>query len=244
MSGEMSTTPQLDGKVAVVTGGSRGIGLAIARALLAQGAKVAIGGRSVSSLKAAEAHLQAGDRLLTVQGSVADEADASRLIAETAKRFGGLDILINNAGTGEFANVADFSTQQWHDVIGTNLTGVFFTSRAAIPHLRQRGGGWIINVSSLAGQNPFVGGAAYSASKAGLDAFTYALMLEVRQENIRVSVVAPGSVQTEFSGNATAGADWKLSADDVAQVVLDLLASQARSLPSRVDLRPSKPPKK
>jgi NAD(P)-dependent dehydrogenase (short-subunit alcohol dehydrogenase family) len=240
----MATTPQLDGRVAVVTGGSRGIGLAIARALLAQGAKVVVGGRTAAPLEDAEAELKGGDRLSTMQGNVADEADANRLIAGAVERFGGLDILINNAGVGEFANVADFSTQQWHDVIGTNLTGVFFTSRAAIPHLRQRGGGWIINISSLAGQNPFVGGAAYSASKAGLDAFTYAMMLEVRHDNIRVSLVAPGSVQTQFSRNPTSGADWKLSPDDVAQVVLDLLASPARSLPSRVDLRPSKPPRK
>jgi NAD(P)-dependent dehydrogenase (short-subunit alcohol dehydrogenase family) len=240
----MATTPQLDGRVAVVTGGSRGIGLAIARALLAQGAKVVVGGRTASSLADAEAELQAGDRLATVQGSVADEADANGLVSGAVERFGGLDILINNAGVGAFANVASCSTEQWHDVIGTNLTGVFFMSRAAIPHLRERGGGWIINISSLAGQNPFAGGAAYSASKAGLDAFTHALMLEVRHDNIRVSIVAPGSVQTKFSGNATSGADWKLAADDVAEVVLDLLASEARSLPSRVDLRPSKPPKK
>lgn len=244
----MGSTRQLDGRVAIVTGGSRGIGLAIARALLGAGAKVAITGRSQPSLAAAEKDLlsQAGakDRVLTVQGSVADESDARRFVSETATRFGGLDILINNAGVGEFANVAEFSTAQWNSVIGTNLTGVFFTSRAAIPHLRAADGGWIINMSSLAGQNPFVGAAAYSASKAGLDAFTHALMMEVRQDNIRVSLVAPGSVQTAFGGNETGGADWKLSADDVAQVVLDLLGSQARSLPSRVDLRPSKPPKK
>lgn len=244
----MGTTRQLDGRVALVTGGSRGIGRAVARALLAQGAKVAITGRTASSLAEAEKDLlsqtDAKDRLLTVQGSVAVEADAARFVSETASRFGGLDIVINNAGVGEMAHVAEFSTAQWNDVIGTNLTGVFFTCRAAIPHLRAADGGWIINISSLAGQNPFVGAAAYSASKAGLDAFSHALMMEVRQDNIRVSVVAPGSVQTEFAGSTTSGADWKLSADDVADVVLDLLGSEARSLPSRVELRPSKPPKK
>jgi NAD(P)-dependent dehydrogenase (short-subunit alcohol dehydrogenase family) len=240
----MAGTPQLDGQVAIVTGGSRGIGLATARALLAQGAKVAIGASTDDSLREAEADLNAGDRLLTIRGSVADEADATRLVAQTAERFGGVDILINNAGVGEFANVADLSTDQWTRVIGINLTGVFFCSRAAIPHMRTRGGGWIINVSSLAGQNPFAGGAAYSATKAGLDAFTHALMLEVRQENIRVSLIAPGSVNTHFSGSPGSHADWKLSADDVAEVVTDLLAHPARSLPSRVDLRPSRPPKK
>lgn len=244
----MASTRQLDGRVAVVTGGSRGIGLAIARALLAAGARVAIGGRGQSSLDEATQALQgegdAQERLLAVQGDVAHEADATRLVAETAARFGRVDILVNNAGVGEMANVADFSTEQWNSVIGTNLTGVFFACRAAIPHLRQANGGWIINISSLAGQNPFVGAAAYSASKAGLDAFSHALMMEERQHDIRVSVIAPGSVQTEFAGNATAGADWKLSADDVAQCVMDLLGHQSRSLPSRIELRPSKPPKK
>jgi 3-oxoacyl-[acyl-carrier protein] reductase len=155
--------------------------------------------------------------------------------------FGGLDILINNAGIGRFGNVADMSTEAWTSIVSTNLTGVFFTTRAALPHLKRRGGGWIINISSLAGSNPFAGGAAYCASKAGLNAFTEALMLEVRYDNIRVSTIAPGSVQTGFSGSDQAGAEWKLSADDVAEVVTDLLSHPARSLPSRVELRPSRP---
>jgi 3-oxoacyl-[acyl-carrier protein] reductase len=241
MSTAMTIAPQLDGRVAIVTGGSRGIGLAIASALLSRGARVAISGRSPQHLKDAEARLQGGANVLSVQGDVSREADAERLIKDTVDRFGGLDILINNAGVGRFANVADLSTEGWNDIIQTNLTGVFFCSRASIPHLKRRGGGWIINISSLAGRNSFAGGAAYCASKAGLNAFTESLMLEVRYDNIRVSVVMPGSVQTGFGGNEEAGGDWKLLPDDVAEVVMDLIAHPARSLPSRVELRPSKP---
>jgi 3-oxoacyl-[acyl-carrier protein] reductase len=159
-------------------------------------------------------------------------------------RFGGIDVLVNNAGVGVGAPIADLSEDEWHRIIDTNLTGVYHCCKAAIPRLRRRGGGWIINISSLASKNPFVGGAAYCASKAGLNAFSEALMQELRYDNIRVSYVLPGSVATGFSGRtATAGEDWRLSPDDVAQVILDLLSHPARSLPSRVEIRPSKPRK-
>jgi NAD(P)-dependent dehydrogenase (short-subunit alcohol dehydrogenase family) len=236
--------------VAIVTGGSRGIGLATATALLSRGARVAITGRTAEHLKAAEARLRSdakpsssssSSNILSIQGDVANEADVERVVTETVATFGGLDILINNAGVGRFANVADLSTEAWRSIIETNLTGVFFCTRAAIPHLKRRGGGWIINISSLAGRNSFAGGAAYCASKAGLNAFTESLMLEVRYDNIRVTTIMPGSVQTGFGGNEETGADWKLTSEDVAQVVTDLLAHPARSLPSRVELRPSKP---
>lgn len=245
----MTEKAQLDGKVAIVTGGSKGIGRSIAAGLLAAGARVAISGRSASALKESWDELAkgAGDagRLLTVAGDVANEQDAAKLINQTVERFGGLDILINNAGIGRFANIADMSTEDWNAILGTNLTGAFFCTRAALPHLKQRGGGYIINISSLASKNAFAGGGAYCASKAALNSFTEALMLETRQDNIRVSDVLPGSVLTEFNNNAlTAGAEWKLSPDDVARVVVDLLAHPSRSLPSRVELRPSKPPKK
>jgi NADP-dependent 3-hydroxy acid dehydrogenase YdfG len=151
---------------------------------------------------------------------------------------------VNNAGIGVFKNAADMSTAEWQSTIDTNLTGVFYYCRAAIPHLRRRGGGWIVNISSLAGKNPFIGGAAYCASKAGLNAFSEALMQEVRYDNIRVTYVMPGSVATGFSGRGEHGnAGWKIQPEDVGQVVLDLLAMPPRSLPSRVELRPSKPEK-
>jgi NAD(P)-dependent dehydrogenase (short-subunit alcohol dehydrogenase family) len=134
---------------------------------------------------------------------------------------------------------------QWQDVIATNLSGVFYFSHAAIPQLRRRGGGWIINISSLASRNAFTGGAAYCASKAGLNQFSEALMQEVRYDDIRVSYIMPGSVSTGFGGRGDQGtADWKTAPEDVAQVVLDLLAMPPRSLPSRVEIRPSKPPRK
>jgi NAD(P)-dependent dehydrogenase (short-subunit alcohol dehydrogenase family) len=242
----MTGTAQLDGKVAIVTGGSRGIGRAIAAALLDQGAQVALTGRSAESLAQAEAELQGGHRLLAVTADVASEADVHRLVRDVTARFGGLDILVNNAGVGRLGDVADQSTHDWREMIETNLTGVFFCSRAAIPHLKQRGGGWIVNISSLASQNPFPGGACYSATKAGLNAFSHALMQEVRHLGIRVTVVAPGSVNTNFIPRERADEDagsWKLAPEDVAQTVVDLIAHHPRSLPSRVDLRPSMPRK-
>src|SRR5205814_10336984 len=144
----------------------------------------------------------------------------------------GGDILVNTAGVGVFAPVAEMDVTQWHDVIETNLSGVFFCCHAAIPRMRERGGGWIINISSLAGKNAFTSGAAYCASKAGLNAFSEALMQEIRYDNIRVSYVMPGSVATGFSGSEpSAGSDWKIAPEDVAEVVLDLLKLNPRSLP-------------
>jgi NAD(P)-dependent dehydrogenase (short-subunit alcohol dehydrogenase family) len=166
-------------------------------------------------------------------------------IDATVARFGGLDFLINNAGIGVFKPVADMTRDEWASIIDTNLTGVFYACQAAIPHLRTRGGGFIVNISSLAGKNSFAGAAAYCASKAGLNAFSEALMQEVRYDGIRVSYVMPGSVATGFNnGDETKGADWKTSPDDVAEVVVGLLRSDARSIPSRVEIRPSRPPRK
>lgn len=239
------------GLAAVVTGGSRGIGRAVAESLLRRGADVLIAGRAAGPLAAAAADLarvaaSAGaGRIETLAADVRRPADAERLVAAAADRFGGVDVLVNNAGVGRFEAVAEQSIDDWAQVIETNLSGVFYCCRAAIPVLRRRGGGWIVNVSSLAGSYPFANGAAYCASKAGLDAFTAALMQEVRFDGIRVSAVAPGSVGTAFAGSDDrhAAAPWKLTADDVAQVVVDLLGHEARSLPSRVEIRPSQPRK-
>jgi 3-oxoacyl-[acyl-carrier protein] reductase len=238
-----SGSSRLESTVAVVTGGSRGIGLAIAAALLERGARVAIAGRDQKSLDAASARFST-DALLPMRADVGNPDDARRLIDAAAERFGGLDVLVNNAGVGHFANVADMSPGDWRKVIDTNLSGVFYCCAAALPHLKRRGAGWIINISSLAGKNPFVGGAAYCASKAGLNAFSEALMQEVRYDNIRVSYIMPGSVATGFSGRAADdGADWKIAAEDVSDLVLDLVTFPSRSLPSRIELRPSRPRK-
>jgi 3-oxoacyl-[acyl-carrier protein] reductase len=241
-------TPDLSRQVALVTGGSRGIGLATADALLAAGADVVITGRDQPQLDEACDRLgrsALGRRLHHVRADVRDHHEAAAAVAAAVERLGALDILVNNAGVGIFSNVADMDVASWHDVIATNLSGVFYCCHAAIPHLRARGGGWIINISSLAGTHAFASGAAYCASKAGLNAFSEALMQEVRHDNIRVSYVMPGSVATGFSrGTSPSGPadDWKLAPEDVARAVVDLIAHPARSLPSRVELRPSRPP--
>jgi 3-oxoacyl-[acyl-carrier protein] reductase len=237
----------LTNKVAVVTGGSRGIGHAIARALLRGGASVVITGTKQETVDAGVHELEGevqGAQVHGVRADVRKYAEVEKLMAGAAQRFGGLDILINNAGVGMFRSVADMSVDEWHTVIDTNLTGVFYCCHAAIPHMRKRGGGWIINISSLAGKNAFVDGAAYCASKAGLNQFSEALMQEVRYDGIRVSYVMPGSVSTEFGGRGGAKGDWALTADDVAHVVCDLVAHPSRSLPSRVEIRPAQPPRK
>jgi 3-oxoacyl-[acyl-carrier protein] reductase len=235
----------LAGKVAFVTGGSRGIGLAIARALVADGVQVAVTGRSDANLATSRQKIESAGRgsVQTLKADVRRYAEIERAIESAVGRFGGLDILINNAGVGVFADVGAMAPDQWSEVIDTNLTGVFNACHAALPHMRRRGGGFIINISSLAGKNPFAGAAAYCASKAGLNAFSEALMQEVRYDDIRVAYVMPGSVATEFTGDASKGADWKISPEEVAEVVLDLLRHNRRSLPSRVELRPAKPRK-
>jgi 3-oxoacyl-[acyl-carrier protein] reductase len=240
------TDQSLSGRVAYITGGSRGIGLAIARGLVAEGAMVTVTGRDEAHLSRARAEIEgAGPGAVeALRADVRRYADVERSIGATVSRFGGLDILVNNAGVGRFADLADMTPEQWTEVIDTNLTGVFNACHAAIPHLRRRGGGFIVNISSLAGKNAFTGGTAYCASKSGLNALSEALMQEVRYDNIRVSYVMPGSVATGFSGGDEArGADWKIATDDVAEVVLGLVRMPARSLASRVELRPAKPRK-
>jgi 3-oxoacyl-[acyl-carrier protein] reductase len=230
---------------AIVTGGTSGIGLAIARDLARAGGSVVITGRTQARVDAAVKELAgAGGRVIGKAVDVRDRAAVDALVAETAKAFGGLDVLINNAGVGAFANVAEMTDETWDEILDTNLSGVFYCTRAAIPPMRQSGGGWIINIASLAGRNYFPGGAAYCASKAGLIAFTEALMQEVRYDNIRVSVIMPGSVTTEFNGHVPNADDaWKLAPEDVSELVVDLLRHPSRSLPSKIEIRPSKPKK-
>jgi 3-oxoacyl-[acyl-carrier protein] reductase len=236
----------LKGKTAVVTGGSRGIGLAIARALLGQGANVAITATKQETLEVAADALGGGgarERLLPIRADVRAYAEVERAMSAAAQRFGSIEILVNNAGVGGFAPVADMTVEDWDAVIDTNVTGVFHCCRTALPYLKRQGG-WIINVSSLSSKNPFPNGAAYCASKAALNAFSECLMQEVRYDDIRVAYVLPGSVNTGFGSLANTKADWALSPDDVAAVVLDLLSHPARSLPSRVEIRPAQPPRK
>jgi NAD(P)-dependent dehydrogenase (short-subunit alcohol dehydrogenase family) len=228
---------------AIVTGGSRGIGLAIARAILKDGGRVMIAGLDRQRVDEAVTALskESGDaaRVAGAVADVRDRAAVDRLIADAVERFGAFDVLVNNAGVGVFADVSKMTDAEWQHVFETNLTGAFYCTRAAIPWLKRAGGGWIISISSLSSRSPFAGGAAYCASKAGLIAFSEALMQEVRADNIRVSVILPGSVATGFSHPTQATDDsWKLQPDDVAQAVADMLRFPARSLPSRVEIRP------
>jgi 3-oxoacyl-[acyl-carrier protein] reductase len=229
----------------LVTGATKGIGYGIARAILRAGGRVMITGRDQDRVTAAVRSLaaEAGDeaRVAGVVADVRDRAADEAAVAATVTRFGGFDTLVNNAGVGGFAEVASMSDEDWGRVIDTNLTGAFYCSRAAIPWLKQAGGGWIISIASLAGRNFFPGGAAYCASKAGLVAFSEALMQEVRFDNIRVSVIMPGSVATDFSGpSGREDESWKLTPDDIAEVVMNLLRHPVRSLPSKVEIRPAK----
>ncbi|MGA2477883.1 MAG: SDR family oxidoreductase [Spirochaetia bacterium] len=234
-------------KVALVTGGARGIGFAIAEALLREGAKVFICGRDAAAVKSAVARLAATGG--SVDGAAADVRryeECRALVAGAAKRFGGLDILVNNAGIGIFKPVDQLSPEEWMATIETNLSAPFFCSHEAIPLMRSRGGGYIFNVSSLAAINAFKGAGAYNASKFGLNGFTEAMMLDVRYDGIRVSTIMPGSVDTDF-GAAAGGVPreaWKLSVQDIAKAVIDLYRFPVSSMASRIELRPSQPPRK
>jgi 3-oxoacyl-[acyl-carrier protein] reductase len=236
---------ELGGKCAVVTGASKGIGYSIAESLVGAGANTVICSQNQEEIDQAARQLnQLGSgSVLGVVCDVRRYEQVKRLIGTAIDTFDRLDILINNAGVGGFAPMGELAPDIWHRVIETNLNGAYYACNEAIPHMARQGEGWIINIGSLAGKNPFGGGAAYNASKFGLLGFSEAMMLDVRHEGIRVSCVMPGSVESQFSGAASSQGDWKLQPEDVAEMVMDLLAFQRRALPSRVEMRPSQPPR-
>jgi 3-oxoacyl-[acyl-carrier protein] reductase len=233
---------------AVVTGGTRGIGYAIVKALLHQGSAVLLCGTSREGVGQAVESLKA-EHESRIAGRVCNIRDFDQvrdLMREAERMYGGLDILVNNAGIGRFGNVESMTPEDWRATIETNLSGMFYCCHEAIPLMKKCGGGYVINIGSLAGRNFFPGGAVYSATKAGVIGFSEALMQEVRYDHIRVSYIMPGSVETEFGGNArtaASGKTWKLLPEDVAAVVINLLHSDPRSLSSRVEIRPSEPKK-
>jgi len=233
----------LSNKSALVTGATKGIGRAIAESLIKAGARVTITARNEADIKTAVSQLNAiapG----TATGHVCDVRDYNQVKAVFAD-LDGLDILINNAGVGIFASVESMSIEDFHAVLETNVFGVFYCCHEAIPLMNKRGGGYIINISSLAGANPHAEMAAYNASKFGLNGFSEALMQEVRHDNIKVSYIMPGSVNTEFGGDEPSDTkSWQLQPSDIAQVVMDLLEYPERALPSRIEIRPSRPPKR
>jgi len=232
-------------KVAVVTGGTRGIGRAITERLLREGASVVFCGRSEENVRSAAKELgkEAGEKVFGVVTDVSDPEAVSRLFAQVDERYGALHILINNAGIGVFRRTADLTVGEWRQTLDLNLSGAVYCSRESLQRFNNGGGGYIINISSLAGKNAFSGGAAYNASKFGLSGFTEAMMLDTRYENVRVSEIMPGSVATEFGAGRSSSEEWKIAPSDVAEVVIDLLRMPERTLISRVEMRPSKPKK-
>lgn len=239
----------LKDKVAVVTGGTRGIGYSISAELLKEGAKVFVCGRKDAEVKKAVETLagaNSADKAGGIEANVARYDDCRKLIHAAAERFGGIDILVNNAGVGVFSPIDQLKPEDWDAVIGTNLSGVFYCCHEAIPLMRQRGGGYIFNISSLAGVNAFPGGSAYNASKFGLNGFSEAMMQEIRYDGIRVSYIMPGSVATDFAAapGSKPRESWKLTGEDVAKAVIDLYKFPSTALASRIEMRPSQPPRK
>ena len=237
----------MEGRSALVTGGTKGIGLATAAALLEAGAKVAITGRDQEVAARVADTLRLGDDAREVIGlgcDVRDREACQRVADLVAGEFGRLDTLINNAGLGRFGPIQELSFDDWHLQIDTNLTGVFNCSKAVIPHMLDAGEGWIINIGSLASKNAFANGSGYNASKFGLLGLTDAMMLDLRHDGIRVSIVMPGSVNTAFGGSPPDAESWKLDSEDVARAVVDLIRYPGRALPSRIELRPSQPPRR
>jgi len=233
------------GRVAIVSGGTKGIGRAVVRDLLDAGFRVAFSARTEADVGEATKALGAHGEVLGVVADVRDPAGCSELVDQAVQRFGGLDVLVNNAGIGKFAPVHEMSLEDWHTQIDTNLNGVFYLSRAAVPHLKASSNAWIVNIGSLAGRNAFAGGAAYNASKFGLLGMSEAMMLDLRYEGIRVSLIMPGSVATDFGSRpAEAKEGWALTSEDVSRAVLDLLRYPGNAHVSKVEMRPSQPPRK
>ena len=235
----------LTGKVAIVTGGTRGIGRAIAASLVRAGVQVAITGRREQDVAHVSSQLKQHGKAAGYVCDVRDYKQVKSTIARIVEDFGGVDILVNNAGVGIFASVESMSVEDFRAVLETNVFGVFYCCHEVIPLMKRRGGGYIINISSLAGANPHPNMAAYNASKFGLNGFSEALMQEVRHDGIKVSYIMPGSVNTEFGGDEPSDSkSWQLQSDDIAHVVMDLLEFPDRALPSRIEIRPSRPPKR
>lgn len=234
----------LNGKVAYITGGSRGIGYGIAKTLLSNGLKVAISSRSLKAAQDAAASLsQDTTWLLPLESDVRSGASEERAIKAVLDHFGQLDVLVANAGVGHFAPIDTLTEEDWKTTIDTNLTGVFNSVKPAIDPLKDSKG-YIITISSLAGANFFEQGSAYNASKFGLVGFTQAIMLDLRKYGIKVATIMPGSVSTAFNEHTPTEADsWKIQPEDIGLLVLDILQMNPRTLPSKIEVRPSMPKK-
>ncbi len=234
----------LEGKVAFITGGSKGIGYGIAETLLGLKMKVAITSRSEDSAKDAADKLNGKGEIIGIQADVRNLESQQKAVKTVINKWGTLDVLVANAGVGHFGSIEELSAEQWQETIDTNLTGVFYSIKASLNGLK-KSKGYIITISSLAGTNFFAGGAAYNASKFGLTGFTQAVMLDLRQKGIKVSTIMPGSVSTHFNNHRPGEQDeWKIQIEDIGELVADLLKMNPRTLPSKIEVRPSQPPQK
>jgi len=236
----------IENKTALITGGSKGIGYGIAEALLAKGVNVAITSRSQESAdKAAESLAKnAKGEVHGLQADVRSFENQQTCVNAVLDKWGKLDIVIANAGLGHFAPIDEMEIDKWNEVIDTNLTGVFYTIKSSVEALKKNGG-YFFTISSLAGTNFFPAGSAYNASKFGLTGFTQSVMLDLRQHGINVSTIMPGSVATYFNDHEPNEDDyWKIQKEDLGKMVVDLLEMNPRTLPSKIEVRPSRPPQK
>ena len=236
---------KIQGKTALITGGSKGIGYGVAEALVKEGVNVAITSRSQKDVEEAAAKLsQTGPgAAIGIQADVRDLSSQQKAVDQILQKWGALDVLVANAGVGHFGSIEDLTADQWKETLDTNLTGVFFSVKAALGALK-KSKGYVITIASLAGTNFFAGGSAYNASKFGLVGFTQAMMLDVRNAGIRVTTIMPGSVATYFNDHQPSAKDaWKIQPEDIGQMVADLLQMHPRTLPSKIEVRPSMPPK-
>ncbi|TYC12857.1 SDR family oxidoreductase [Bizionia gelidisalsuginis] len=238
----------LKNKVALITGGTKGIGYGIAERLLQEGVNVAVTSRTLQSAQEAAERLNANSK--TEAKAIGFQADVRNLKSQqeavnaVEDVFGQLDVMVANAGIGHFASIEDITEEQWKDTIDTNLTGVFNSIKASVNALKKTKG-YYLTISSLAGENFFANGSAYNASKFGVTGFTQAVMLDLRQHGIKVSTIMPGSVATHFNGHTPNDADaWKIQSEDIGELVADVLKMNPRTLPSKIEVRPAMPPSK
>lgn len=232
---------KLENKVALITGGSKGIGFGIAAALMGEGMNVAITSRSLESAQEAAAELNKSGKgkALAIEADVRDYTSQENAIKQVMEKWGRLDLLVANAGIGHFAPVEELSLAQWHETIDTNLTGVFYSVKAGFEALKESKG-YFISISSLAGTNFFANGSAYNASKFGVTGFTQAAMLDLRKYGIRCTTIMPGSVSTYFNNHVPNDKDgWKIQIEDLGQMVVDLMQMHPRTLPSKIEVRPT-----
>ncbi len=231
----------LKNKVAYITGGTKGIGLGTAKVLLAAGMRVAISGRKLEDAQKAAASLGDESNIIGIQSDVTNFSDEQIAVQKIVAHFGQLDVVLANAGLGNFAPVDELSLEDWKSMIDTNLTGVFYTLKASVEELK-KAEGYYITLASLAGTNFFENGAGYNATKFGVVGFTQAAMLDLRKYNIKVSTIMPGSVATNFNNHVPNDADkWKIQPEDIGELVLDLLKMNPRTLPSKIEVRPTRP---